>query len=92
MVKGLPLFYFLGYVVVVTPPSLVQKFLWVFLCVRKCAKSGINGAKIVSVVIMFVGENVNLVGFREMIALLGNVLQLLDRCECGVLQLEKRRL
>ena len=34
----------------------------------------------------FVGENVNLVGFREMFALLGNVLQALDKCGGGVLQ------
>lgn len=50
------------------------------------AKSEINGAKIVNVVIMFVGENVNLVGFSEMFALLENVLQLLDKCVGGVLQ------
>ena len=70
----------------------MQKFFRGFRCVRKCAKSGINGAKIVSVVIMFVGGNVNLVGFREMFALLGNVLQQLDKWCCGLLQLEKRRL
>ena len=39
---------------------------------------------------MFVGGNVNLVGFREMIALLENVLQVLDKWGGGVLQLEKR--
>ena len=37
------------------------------------AKSEINGAKIVSVVIMFVSKDVNLVGFREMFALLGKM-------------------
>ena len=35
---------------------------------------------------LFIGENVNLVGFREMFALLENVLQLLDKWGGGVLQ------
>lgn len=54
-----------------------------------CAKSEINGAKIVSVVIMFVGGNVNLVGFSEMFALLGNVIQWVDKWGCGVIQWAK---
>lgn len=39
---------------------------------------------------MFVGGNVNLVGFSEMFALLENVIQWVDKCGCGVIQLEKR--